>query len=470
MPPKLATPTKPILKTSGSPTKRPIQPEDTTSPGGSGRVSFSHESHRKERPLPPSLEDLLKAAQNSEKDFFDDSAESLPRLSEGNTNSQNSGQSHSSTGSVHEELKDKGEEYELTNPDAHLIINEEVMQLITTQIHELIFADFSSDPKGYEFSTRIIRNNCYNKRNVNVTQSRKLVTEEEIRAQRIQELTPIHRAVTQWLQKVSLLKIVNTLRDQANKIYPSDKFAALFFERYLFAVLENARSLHSYSSAQDTLESVFSCDNEEDNTVAAQHTRFSQKLLLLRQTFFQPHTFAAALFEQYLLTNIELFFAIAINKKEFDLEFSGKIITLQERFSKKLTATINILPASIPLSQTWYMLWLHGQELLAQEDPYQLTIKKFRLLFAASRQDNEQNSITLSNELMRQLPTDLSSCYFKKNPKTNEKTFTTREDMQQTVAWLKHIPFKCGYATFYRQTQETLEIFSRKEEIRSSHK
>ena len=176
---------------------------------------------------------------------------------------------------------------------------------------------------------------------------------------------------------------------------------------------------------------------------------------------YQKDSFAGLLFTHYLaLHYINNNLPVASSVENFHPD-----LKIFEDFSSRLAEIINILPASIPLWQTWYMLWFHGQELLAQLNPHKQTIEKFEILYANSNKNNGQGGVTLSQKLMSALPTDLSSSYFKQDPKTQERLFKTRKELQQQVAYSHYNPANCIplFASSYHTASQTLEIFSQKE-------
>lgn len=443
-----------------SPLKSALKKTDTkvASPYNSHKVSFNDASFRNIR---PNEEALLKASRDFSDNFDDDDDDDEIDLSA----SYISANSNSSAGSIHEELKDKGKKYELKNQEAHIIVNQEIMCLIDDQIHAFALQYFPQDRKDQVFASYVILNTFYHKKNVNIKLSRELETIEQIRDQRTQEVNNLKEEVNKWLKKVSLPNIAERLKTKSQEFNPLDKFATLFFQIYLCIIVANTPKLNNYLTEKDLITCIFIDDNEHLHSFDSLYNQFSDKLVYIRQCY-EPHSFVSLLFERFLLINIETFFVMRshanFNVDFFNQKFSTKIIELKSRFEEKLTEIIHTLPASIPLWQTWYLLFFHGPELLTEPDTKEVTIKKFTALYNASHQNHGQKGRELAAELMQALPEDFASCYFKVDRRTGERKFRTREELEQTVRYATYNPLTYFYPTFYRQAQETLEFFSHK--------
>lgn len=259
----------------------------------------------------------------------------------------------------------------------------------------------------------------------------------------------------------NLATIFTIIDNTVKQYYRTLSYAAKLFKNFLLAeILTDTGFLER---SQDYLTDSGNINAFLKEDIEILHSNFKlqfQDIEIAIQEHCTSHTFARLMFENFLLAHI---YDFNIIKVDYTL-IPEKINMFWQIFTLQLQPIIDTLPPSIPLWQTWYLLWFHELELLAQENPRALTIEKFRALSLASHQNSGQGGVELANNLMQQLPADLSNCYFKQDPKTKQKIFRTRADMEQTVSRLQYNPFQCCYLTFYRQTKETLDVFSQKKE------
>jgi hypothetical protein len=428
MAPKQQKPEKSILKNPG----RSIKYRETSS-----RVSFEEKSHSKQ------TEALLLTFDNNDNQYSIKNSHSS--LAEENGENNNSGKSPSDAPIEHEDLKDKNKEFELINLEAHTIVQTEILKLIDKKIHDFANSIFPNDTKGYEFSKHIIRNTWYNKQYTNIKQSCNLATQEEIREQRMQQLREINNYAEKWLDKVSIKRIAEYLRNKIKKAYPTDKFASAFFERYLFSALENAKKLNNYTSTNEVLDCVFLYLAKKDTLqITLLHHQFSQNLVLLRKH--DLTTVTKMVFEQYLLKNMEIFFTASIHTYNFDSEFSRKLTELQTKFAE----VMSILP--IRYISPWRLLHLlatQGDRLFAASSTREIT----DIFLAHHALLNYDQELKIYNDFLEEIKDKIPHFFLKK---VNGQTrFKDRDDLESDLS-------KLYWFNQRKEIQQTLAFFSQK--------
>lgn len=158
------------------------------------------------------------------------------------------------------------------------------------------------------------------------------------------------------------------------------------------------------------------------------------------------NTFARIIFESYLIEHI---YALPIAKKE--LALSKKINEIWQIFLIQLQPITQALRHSTPLWQIYYLVWHHGQELLAQTDPLEMTAAKLKTLYINSNKNDGQNGVAISNALSSQLIDHLPKSFFKKDPITKVDIFKTSDELMSDLAsWemMKYPEYAYFFAAF----------------------
>lgn len=249
----------------------------------------------------------------------------------------------------------------------------------------------------------------------------------------------------QWLTKISLPDLVQYWRDNVKNYYSEKQtFHVKFFEKYLLAMTLKCENLTDASI--DCLKDAYcSITGTSDGNVSKLHKDFSTKLDIIKKCslqHYQPNSFAALLFENYMATNPENFIVFNLEPKIMEDKdatmetekaaidvFSDYISQLHRTFATRLQIIINTLAAKTPLWQFWYIFWHHRHELLAQPNPNELTITIYTELLERSNQNEGQNGVVIAKQLLSELSGKLPSFFFKTDPATGDKVFKTREDL-----------------------------------------
>lgn len=440
--------TKPLTSPLKSALKKP---EDCASPRKEGlSVSFKSKKRRY-------YSDLLAAATTP--------------LDNSTSQSQHSRSSGLSTTSL-----------ESLDPSEYTEIDRDIKLRVQTKLNEVIDNIFSltNEEREYKLSSYLIRKAFYqdaltntleyvakksrrDKKRANLEEDYQEEDIETIRQQRIKMVDDANKLLSAWLEKISMRDLLCTaIPNQASIYYTTSSHKHYLFKNYLFHALKNLDALKSYPSIEEIFSSGIKTQELKED--------FEQRLEFMSsfsQRYFQRNTILALLLTDYLVLN---FHPKNTNDETLETESDQENIrvswveikNLKIGFDEKLPLILNTLPPSIPLWQTWYLLFFHGPELLTEPDTKEVTIKKFTALYNASHQNHGQKGRELAAELMKALPEDFSSCYFKVDRQTGKRKFRTREELEQTVRYSKYNPFTRFYPTFYREAQETLEFFSHK--------
>lgn len=439
---------------------------------GSKKVDFNSQTRaRHTKPFPsegcpenPSQFPMIEGGNDPDTSIIDIltlSSSLLEYDEEKKRNSTNS-EKHLSDKSIVDELRDNGPQ-ELKNIQTHEKINEEIAQSIQSKIDSIVISIFPEDSRSQKFSKHMIHNLFYNNKIINITKTRELENEAEIRRVRNEQLQHAHDATDAWLKRVSLSNLVLKWRNDIKEYYIENTFPALLFEEYLFAMTIKAENSCLAENEEDM---HFTVTGDPQGRIDLLYSDFAKKLEIIYKVSFQsyqPYSFSALLFEQYLATNPDNFIAFDMSRPDMDDIFSSSIVILKEKFNTLLKSIINTLCLSTPLWQTCYLLWFDRKELFIAPNLEKMVLEKYRELYIESNKNNGQNGIALRQKLLGALPKDLSSIYFKEDSKTHQKTFKSRKDLENIVSSHKYNPLR-GHSSFYREAKEALEILPKKEE------
>lgn len=185
-----------------------------------------------------------------------------------------------------------------------------------------------------------------------------------------------------------------------------------------------------------------------------------------------PHSFVASLF-RYAYFNKFIIKAktsrddIRAANSSYDMLIMLPMDDLNATFEKNVQSIINVLPTSVPLWQTWYLLWFHDQELLEESNLHERIIEKLRILCVNSNKNNGQDGRDFLDQLLKALPPHLTNNYFKQDSHSHQLRFKTRKELQQQIVYAHYNPLRhCSsmFASSYRAVSQTLTLFAQNQD------